>query len=73
MSAENLTRRARADISFQGVDISKNIKPYFLSLSCTDNEDSEADDLELTLQDREQIWQESWRWGMGKAPPRGGG
>ncbi len=71
MSAENLTRRARADISFQGVDISKNIKPYFLSLSCTDNEDSEADDLELTLQDREQIWQENWLEDMVNAAASG--
>lgn len=60
MSNENLARRTWADISFQGVNITKNIRPYFLGLTYTDNEDGQADDLQIVLQDREQIWQESW-------------
>lgn len=60
MSNENLARRAWADIAFQGVNITQSIRPYFLSLTYTDNEDGEADDLQLKLQDRGRIWQESW-------------
>ena len=71
MSKEDLARRARADITFQGVNITKSIKPYFLSLSYTDNEDGEADDLQLQLQDRAQIWQESWLEDMVNAAASG--
>lgn len=60
MSAENLARRAWVDITFQGVSITNSIRPYFLGLTYTDNEDGEADDLEIRLQDRAQIWQEKW-------------
>lgn len=60
MSSENLARRAWGDITFQGVNITPSIRPYFLSLTYTDNEDGEADDLQLKLQDRGRIWQESW-------------
>lgn len=60
MSAENLARRARADLTFQGVNISGSIRPYFLGMTYTDNEDGEADDLQIRLQDRGQVWQEKW-------------
>ena len=73
MSNENLARRAFADISFQGVDITKSIRPYFLSLAYTDNEEGEADDLQLRLQDREQVWQRrNWRCDC-QLPHAGGG
>lgn len=52
MSNENLSRRTWADITFQGANITNSIRPYFLSLTYTDNEDGEADDLQLRLQDR---------------------
>ena len=60
MSADSLTRRTWADITFQGVNITESIRPCFLSLTYTDNEDGEADDLRLRLQDRAGIWRESW-------------
>lgn len=60
MSNKDLARRTAAEISFAGVNITKSIRPYLLSLSYTDNEEGEADDLQLTLQDREGIWLESW-------------
>ena len=71
MSAENLARRAWADITFQGVSITNSIRPYFLSLTYTDNEDGEADDLQIRLQDRAQIWQEKWLEDMVNAAASG--
>lgn len=60
MSDKDLARRARAEISFDGVNITNDVKKYFLSLAYTDNEEDEADDLELTLQDRDGIWMTRW-------------
>ena len=60
MSAETLVRRTWADVSFQGVDITESLRPYFLGLTYTDNEDGEADDLQIVLQDRDGIWMEKW-------------
>lgn len=60
MSNKDLARRTKAEITFAGVNITKDIQPYLLSLTYTDNEDGEADDLQLTLQDRDGLWLASW-------------
>ena len=60
MSDQNLARRAEVSVSFAGVDITKDLRPYLKSLTYTDNEEGEADDLQLSLQDREGLWLESW-------------
>ena len=60
MSNKDLSRRTKVEISFAGVNITKSIQPYLLSLSYTDNEEGEADDLQLTLQDRDGLWLEKW-------------
>lgn len=60
MSDANLARRTETEIFFDGTDITKNIKPYLKSLTYTDNEEGEADDLQLALQDRDGLWLESW-------------
>lgn len=60
MSNKDLARRTKAEITFAGVNITKDIQPYLLSLTYTDNEDGEADDLQLTLQDRDGLWLENW-------------
>lgn len=60
MSDRNLARRAVAEVYFAGVDISASIRPYLLSLTYTDNEEDEADDLQLKLQDRDGIWLTKW-------------
>lgn len=56
----DIARRAEALISFQGVDITNDIKPYLLQMVYTDNEADETDDLQLTLQDRDGIWLTKW-------------
>lgn len=60
MSNADLARRAWAQVAFDGIDITKSITPYLLSLSYTDSEENEADDLQIKLQDREDIWLTSW-------------
>jgi phage protein D len=60
MSDKNAARRADVEVFFAGVDISKSIRPYLLSLSYTDNEADETDDLQITLEDRESVWINEW-------------
>lgn len=60
MSNPNLARRTRPVIEFAGVDITSNILPYLLSATYTDNEENEADDLTIKLQDCDALWLEDW-------------
>lgn len=60
MSNVNLARRTAAEICFDGVDITKSVRPYLLSLTYTDNEENEADDLQIKLEDRDGLWLCQW-------------
>lgn len=60
MSNVNQARRATAEVSFDGVDITKTIQPYLLSITYTDNEEDETDDLQIKLQDRDGDWLLNW-------------
>ena len=60
MSDRGTSRRADVRVTFDGADITEDIRPYLLELSYTDNEEDETDDLSITLQDRSGIWLESW-------------
>lgn len=73
MSDTSLARRAAVEVAFDGVNITKSIAPYLLSLTYTDSEEGEADDLQLKLQDRDGIWQEKWLGQMIDAAASGGG
>lgn len=55
-----MSRHSDADITFQGVNITSDISTYLLSVTYTDNEDGETDDLQIKLQDRPGIWLKSW-------------
>lgn len=60
MSNRNLARRTVAEVAFGGVDITKTIRPYLRSITYTDNEEDETDDLQIKLQDRDGLWTEHW-------------
>lgn len=60
MNKTDVARHTTVGISFNGTDITNDIKPYFLSLSYTDCEEGETDDLQIKLQDRDGIWIEKW-------------
>ncbi|MBR3767523.1 MAG: hypothetical protein IKL10_04695 [Clostridia bacterium] len=60
MSDRDIARRASAEIIFDGADISKSVLPYLLSLTYTDNEEDETDDLQIKMHDRDDIWLQEW-------------
>lgn len=60
MNKDDQARRTSVDITFDGVDITKDIEPYLLSVTYTDNEEDAADDLQFQIQDREAVWLKSW-------------
>lgn len=60
MISRDSARRTDANICFDGVDISKDIRKYMLSMTYTDNEEGEADDLQIKLEDRNNIWMCHW-------------
>ena len=47
-------------VSFENVDISDPINENLLSLSYTDNEEDEADDLQIKLEDHNYKWLDKW-------------
>ena len=53
-------RRAEIIIVYEGADISRNIAPYLISFSYTDNASDKADDINITLEDREGNWLDPW-------------
>lgn len=53
------TRRAIADISYQGVNITTDIAPYLKSFTFNDNE-GKSDEIQLEMEDSERKWQGPW-------------
>lgn len=60
MSNVNRARRATAQVVFNGVDISVYVNSDLISLTYTDNEEDEADDLQIKVLDREKNWLQKW-------------
>ena len=60
-----LARRAWLEVKYtpaggEESDISEDISKYFLSFSYTDNLSDAADDINLTLEDKAQLWMADW-------------
>ena len=53
-------RKTEVSVSFDGTDISDVVNQYLISLSYTDNEEDEADDLQIKLEDRAWVWVQQW-------------
>lgn len=60
MNKQDQARRTAVEIKFAGVDTTKDIRPYLLSVTYTDNEEDEADDLQIRIHDRDNVWLTSW-------------
>ena len=60
MADRVLARRTAVSVTFDGTDITRDIKPYFLNLTYTDDTDDLADDLKIEVQDRDGVWMEKW-------------
>lgn len=53
-------RRVSSIIKYNNKDISQDIMPYIKSISYRDVINGQADDLQLTLEDGNGLWQSSW-------------
>lgn len=54
------TRRATAVVLYNNTDITADLNKYLKSISYTDNLSGEADDLQITLEDRAGLWEAAW-------------
>ena len=57
---KDLARRTDVEVSFNGVDISESLREYLISMTYTDYEENEADDLQIELEDRDDVWLCKW-------------
>lgn len=53
-------RRARLKLTYDNKDISEDLVPYLLSWSYSDHASGKADDLQISLEDREGLWMGDW-------------
>lgn len=56
LNAVNLARRTYVTVVFQYKDITELLSNYFISMDYTDNEDGTADDINITIDDRDYQW-----------------
>lgn len=55
-----MPRQANVILIYEGVDISRDIAPFLISLSFTDSGNGRADDLQITLTDPDGRWRGGW-------------
>lgn len=55
-----MARRIKPTVLYNKKDISADINPFIKSLSYTDNMTGEADDIQITLEDKMNLWSNSW-------------
>ncbi len=54
------SRTAYISLTYEGKDITRDISPFLLTFTFTDNASGTADDISLTLEDRKSIWLTDW-------------
>lgn len=60
MSEKSLARRAETQVVIGGVDVSVYVNKGWISFTYTDNEEDEADDLQIKVHDRDGKWLRKW-------------
>lgn len=53
-------RKAGLHIQYESKDISADLQPYLLGWTHTDNLSGQADDLQIDLEDKDQLWNGPW-------------
>lgn len=53
-------RRAKLNVTYNGTDISADITDRLISFAYNDNEQGKADDIEITVHNRDGIWIRDW-------------
>lgn len=54
------SRRAKLEVFYESTDISAFLQPYLIGWNYSDSISGQADDLQIKLEDREQLWVGSW-------------
>ena len=60
MEAGIIMRQATVNIVYNKKDISTDIAPFLLSFEYIDNESHKADSINISLEDKNQLWMSSW-------------
>ncbi len=60
MSDIGSARRTAVEVFFAGKDISQSLRDYLISVTYTDNEEDTADDLQIKIDDRDDVWLTKW-------------
>lgn len=55
-----LARRAGLEVTYNSVDITADLRPHLKTWVYTDNMSGQSDDMQITLEDRQQLWIGSW-------------
>lgn len=58
-------RQAWLQVTYESTDITADLQPHLKGWSYTDNLSGQADDLQITLEDRQQLWIGDWLPDMG--------
>lgn len=53
-------RHTRVRITYDNKDISEDLAPFLDSFDFKDNADGAADDISITLEDRQELWESDW-------------
>jgi phage protein D len=54
------SRKTHIKLIYEGADISRDIAPFLLSFDYDDKASGEADDIQITLEDKEGLWRDPW-------------
>lgn len=57
---KELARRTELNLAFSGKDISKDMARYLQDFTYTDNEEGQADDISITIDDKDGEWLGKW-------------
>ena len=60
MPREQKARRTKLEVLYNGANISVAIERHLTNFTYTDNASGKADDLSITLEDRERRWMGPW-------------
>ena len=55
-----IARQAGLQVTYETTDITADLQPHLKDWSYTDNLSGQADDLQITLEDRQQLWVNDW-------------
>ncbi|EJJ0115719.1 late control D family protein, partial [Salmonella enterica] len=55
-----MLRKTLFDVIYQNMDITADMQPDILSISYTDNEDGQVDDIAITLKNDDGKWSGDW-------------